>query len=84
MMARLYARALPGHRATGERPYKKGRNVTLVGAMSLNGMVAALTFEGGLNGDVFKYFVEQMLVPNLWVGACVVMDNLSSHGVEGV
>ena len=84
MMARLYARALPGNRATGERPHKKGRNVTLVGAMSLNGMVAALTLEGGINGDVFKYFVEQMLVPNLWVGACVVMDNLSSHGVEGV
>ena len=69
MMARLYARALPGNRATGERPYKKGRNVTLVGAMSLNGMVAALTFEGGLNGDVFKYFVEQMLWPlPHWLG----------------
>jgi hypothetical protein len=33
-------------------------------AMSLNGMVAALTFEGGLSEDVFEYFVEQMLVPN--------------------
>jgi hypothetical protein len=37
--------------------------------MSLNGMVA-LTFEGGLNGDVFKYFVEQMLVLTLGRRLC--------------
>ncbi len=84
MMVRLYARALKGERATGERPDKQGSNVTLMGAMSLKGMVAALTLDGGINGDVFKYFVEYILVPNLWIGACVVMDNLSSHGVDGI
>jgi len=84
MMVRLYARALKGDRATGERPYKQGSNVTLMGAMSLNGIVAALTLDGGMNGDVFKYFIEHILVPNLWIGACVVMDNLSSHGVDGI
>ncbi len=35
MMVWLYARALKGERAAGERPYKKGTNVTLIGAMSL-------------------------------------------------
>lgn len=84
MMVRFYARALKGERATGERPDKQGRNVTLIGAMSLNGMVAALSLDGGINGDVFKYFIEHILVPNLWIGACVVMDNLSSHGVDGI
>ncbi len=84
MMVRLYARALKGERATGERPYKQGSNVTLIGAMSLNGIVASLTLDGGINGDVFKYFVEHILVPNLWIGACVVMDNLSSHEVDGI
>lgn len=79
MMVRLYARALKGERATGERPHKTGKNVTLIGAMSLGGIVAALSLEGGTNGDVFKYFIEQILVPNLWVGACVVMDNASIH-----
>lgn len=84
MMVRLYARALKGERATGARPCKQGSNVTLIGAMSLNGIVAALTLDGGINGDVFKYFIEHILVPNLWIGACVVMDNLSSHGVDGI
>ena len=84
MMVRLYARALKGERATGERPDKQGSNVTLIGAMSLNGIVAALSLDGGINGDIFKYFIEHILVPNLWIGACVVMDNLSSHGVDGI
>jgi transposase len=84
MMVRLYARALKGERATGDRPYKRGKNVSLIGAMSLSGIVAALSLEGGIDGDVFKYFIEHVLVPNLWVGACVVMDNASIHGVDGI
>jgi transposase len=84
MMVRLYARALKGERATGERPYKQGRNVTLIGAISLKGIVATLSLDGGINGDVFKYFIEHILVPKLWSGACVVMDNLSAHGVDGI
>jgi hypothetical protein len=31
----------------------------------------------------FKTYVKQVLVPNLWVGACVVMDNLPAHKVTG-
>jgi len=46
--------------------------------MSLNGIVAALTLDVGINGDVFKYFIEHVLVPNLWIGACVVMDALNA------
>ncbi len=84
MMVRLYARALKGERATGDRPCKTGKNVTLIGGMSLNGIVAALTLEGGTNGDVFKYFIEQVLVPNLWIGACVVMDNASIHKADEI
>ena len=46
--------------------------------------VAAWTTDGGINGDAFIGFVEQILVPNLWSGACVVMDNLPAHKVEEV
>ncbi len=83
-MVRLYGRALKGERAIGDRPERQRGNVTLIGAMSLNGMVTALTLDGGIDGNVFQYFVEQMLVPHLWSGACVVMDNLSSHKVNGI
>ena len=82
-MIRLYARSLKGDRAIGERPYP-GKNITLIGAMSLTGITTAWTFEGGMNGTTFKAFVEEGLVPHLWQGACVVMDNLSAHCVEGI
>jgi len=36
--------------------------------MSLHGIVAALSLDGGINGDVFKYFVEYILVPNTILG----------------
>lgn len=83
-MARRYARALRGHRATGTKPGNRGKNVTMVGALALSGVVTALTYEGGTDGPAFKTFVEQALVPQLWKGACVVMDNFSSHKVEGI
>ena len=83
-MARLYARALRGQRATAIRPGKRGKNITMVGAIALSGVVTALTYEGGTDGLAFKTFVEKALVPNLWKGACVVMDNFSSHKVDGI
>ena len=55
-MVRLYGRALKGERAIGDRPERQGGNVTLIGAMSLNGMVTALTLDGGIDGNVFQYF----------------------------
>jgi transposase len=83
-MSRLYARALKGERAVGERPDGRGKNLTLVGAMALRGMVAAMTFFGGCDRYAFQTFVEKILIPNLWTGAVVVMDNFSSHQVAGI
>jgi transposase len=83
-MVRLYGRAPEGQRAYGERPLVRGKNVTLIGALGLTGFVAAWTTDGGINGDAFIGFVEQILIPNLWPGACVVMDNLPAHKVEEV
>lgn len=83
-MTRLYARALRGHRATATKPSARGKNVTMVGAISLQGVVTALTYLGGTDGLTFKTFIEKALLSQLWEGACVVMDNFSSHKVEGV
>jgi len=49
--------------------------------LGLTGFAAAWTTDGGINGDAFIGFVEQILLPNLWPGACV-MDNLPAHKVE--
>ena len=63
-MVRLYGRALEGQRVYGERPYTRGKNVTLIGALALTGFVAGWTIDGGTNGDANISFIEQILVPN--------------------
>ena len=37
-----------------------------------------------VNGPSFQVFLEKILLPKLWPGACVVLDNLSVHKVKGV
>ena len=44
----------------------------------------SLPMEKSLNGEEFKKFVQEQLVPKLWKGAVLVMDNLKVHKVEGV
>lgn len=83
-MTRLYARALRGQRATATKPNKRGKNTTMVAAIALKGVVTALSYTGGTDGLTFQTFVDKCLVPQLWEGACVVMDNFSSHKVEGI
>jgi transposase len=41
-------------------------------------------FDGPINGEKFRAYVEQILVPTLAPGDLVVMDNLASHKVAGV
>lgn len=53
-LTRTYARSASGLRAYGERPYQRGQNVSLIGALNLKGFVGAMTVEGGTNGDVFR------------------------------
>ena len=38
-----------------------------------------MTVIGSTNKNVFETYVEQILVPQLWPGAIVLMDNLSVH-----
>ena len=78
-LVRLYARALRGHRARGSRPQKRGKNVSMLGAIALKGVVASVNLLGAADGISFEAFVYQKLVPNLWKGACVVLDNSSIH-----
>ena len=35
--------------------------------------------QGSMDGKAFSVFFEHFLVPNLWEGAVVVMDNLPAH-----
>ena len=78
-MTRRYARARRGKRAYSKCPYNRGKNITMIGAIATNGFLAPFTFEGWTNKEAFLTYVTQVLVPELWPGACVVMDNLPAH-----
>jgi transposase len=83
-MTRLRARVLGGQRVTDDVPAGKWKTLTILGAVSCNGWVAAMTVEASTDGDVFLAFVQHILCPKLQPGQTVVMDNLSAHKVEGV
>jgi len=75
----LYARAPKGARARGSVPRNRGKNTTLIAALSLEGMGAALILEGSANTTGFEIYIEQVLAPSLHAGQIVVMDNLQAH-----
>jgi len=52
--------------------------------MSLGGMIASMTIEAATDAEIFLVYVEKVLCPALKPGDVVVMDNLSSHKVNGV
>ena len=80
----FYARAPKGERATGRVPRNRGKNTTLIAALSLEGMGATMILEGSANGAAFEIYVEQLLAPSLHAGQIVVMDNLRAHKGERV
>ena len=83
-MTRLYARSLRGARAFGHAPRNWGDNVTILSALGLSGPVASMYLPGATDGPVFLTYLKRVLVPRLWKGAVVVMDNLGAHKVKGV
>ena len=45
--------------------------------MSLDGLIATLSLVGSVNTDVCLFYIQTILIPQLWVGAIVVMANLT-------
>lgn len=78
-LTRLYARAPRGERAYGQAPRNWGKNVTLIASLSTEGVGAAMSVEGAIDGAAFETYVEHFLVPTLKDGQVVVMDNLQVH-----
>ena len=68
-----------GARVYYNRPGNKGKNITLIGAMSEVCLIATMTFLGSLNAASILVLVDKILLSQLWIGAIVVMDNLPVH-----
>jgi transposase len=79
-MTRLYARAPKGKRAYGKVPRNRGKNTTLIAAITLEeGMGAPMSVEGATDSEAFEAYVEHFLAPTLREGQLVVLDGLGAH-----
>ena len=83
-LARTNARAVPGDRAYNFKPFYRGSKVSVIGAITSSKVLAVMTIDKSMNSDVFEVYISKLLVPQLWPGAVVVMDNLPAHKVEAI
>ena len=84
-MTRLYARAPRGRRAYGQVPRNRGKNTTLIAAITLEGaMGESVAVEGATDAEAFEAYVEHFLVPSLEEGQVVVLDGLGAHRTDKV
>jgi len=56
----------------------------MLGALGLQGLVAAMTVAGFTDGAVLLAFLHGVLLPQLRPGHVLIMDNLTVHKVAGV
>lgn len=83
-MTRLYGRALKHERVIEAVPDARFHRTTILSSVRLDGTMVPLVFEGALDGDIFRTYVNRLLAPSLKPGDIVIMDNLSCHKVSGV
>jgi transposase len=83
-LAPRYAWAPRGERATGAVPHNRGQNLTLIAALSPDGLGAAMTLDGATDALAFAAYIGQVLVPTLRPGQVVVLDNLGAHKGDAV
>jgi len=83
-MTRRYGRAPRGRRLVCKVPWGHWKTTTFVAALRWDRITAPAVFDGPMDGACFIAYVEQVLAPTLLPGDIVVMDNLSSHKVDGV
>ena len=83
-MARRYGHCPRGERLVSRVPWGHWKTTTFVAALRLGEIAAPCVLDGPMDGDSFRAYVEQFVVPVLRPGDIVVVDNLASHKVAGI
>lgn len=78
-MTRRYSRAPRGQRAFGTAPGSRGKNRTLITALTLAGVGPGLLLDEAIDRETFDGYIIHRLVPTLTPGQIVVVDNLKVH-----
>ena len=69
---------------SGGRPPHHWKTATFIAALRHDRVEAPCLFNGPINGDLFRAYVEQALVPTLKPHDIGIADNLGSHKGKAV
>ena len=58
--------------------------MTFIAALRQDAITAPWVIDGPINGEIFRTYVEQVLVPTLRKDDIVILDNLGSHKAPAV
>jgi len=83
-LTRLRGRCVQGERLVAPVPHGHWKVLTMIGAMTINGVLTAVTVDAATDGEIFLQFVTEALAPALRPGDVVVMDNLQAHKLADV
>jgi transposase len=78
-LLRRYARSLRGTRIGDHAPCGHWQTHTVVAALRPTELTATAVFDGPIDTDLFRAYIEQVLVPTLRPGDVVILDNLGAH-----
>ena len=87
---RRYGYSLRGKPLVSEKLLVRGKRVSAIAIMSVNGMLDCKTVIGSVNGEVFYDFVQSALLPHLMPfndvnpNSVVVLDNCSIHHITKI
>ena len=83
-MTRLSGWAPKGRRLVDKVPHGHWKTATFLAALRNDRIDAPCLIDGPINGERFKAYVEQFLIPTLKPGDVVILDNLGSHKGKAV
>ncbi len=83
-MAPLRGWGHKGKRLHGFAPHGHWNTMTFIAALRCDQLTAPCVFDGPINGQSFRAYIDQILVPTLLPGDIVIMDNLGSHKSNAV
>lgn len=83
-MAPLRGWGTKGKRLKGYAPHGRWRTMTFIAALRCDRLTAPCVFDGPINGECFRAWIDQQLIATLKPGDIVILDNLGSHKAKAI
>ena len=81
---RVFSRGPKSERVRDRQPCNRGKNITMVAALGVNGLIAPNSMIGGMRIKSFMAPISKKLLPLLSKNTLLVMDNLRVHHAKQV